>query len=380
MKEVAPLPDAPGTLATARKTYENTSKRIGEYEQEDAVLSLILVTGCAGFIGSKVVDLLLDQGHEVIGIDNLNDAYDPRIIVKRLAEIRDKSGFVFCELDIGHVDFDGQLENSVDPSRLGEIEAVVNLAARAGVRQSVTDPRPYYETNVMGTLNLLEVCRDLGIGKFVLASTSSLYGERGRAGAGGLEIDPFGEDLPSDRPMSPYSASKKAAETLAYAYHQVHGIDVTVPRYFTVYGPAGRPDMSIFRFVKWIREGQPLLLYGDGSQLRDFTYVEDVARGTVLSLKPMGYEIINLGSDRPVAINEVIAKIEDLLDRNADIHSEPPHPADVSATRANIDKARRLLGWEPTTSIEPGLEHTVNWYLENRSWAKDLNVGDAVLE
>ena len=242
----------------------------------------------------------------------------------------------------------------------------MNLAARAGVRQSLKDPWAYYDTNLTGALNLLEVCRKFEVPKFVQASTSSLYGDAPR---------PFQEDQPTDRPLSPYAASKKAAETLCYTYHTLHKLDITVLRYFTVYGPAGRPDMSIFRFIQRIAEGGPVPLYGDGSQERDFTYVDDIAHGTSLALRPVGYEVINLGSDRPVAIRQVITLLEEMLRRTARLERLPPHPTDVPATWANVAKARRLLGWTPKTSLEDGLRNTVRWYEENRSWASAVDLG-----
>jgi len=321
----------------------------------------VLVTGCAGFIGSKVGEVLTRNHHDVLGVDDLNDAYATRLKEWRLSQLQRMSAFTFCRLDITERKVLRELFHSQ------RIQAVINLAARAGVRQSLRNPWVYYETNVMGTLNLLELCRELKIEKFVLASTSSLYGDGAR---------PFQEDQPTDRPLSPYAASKKAAETLCYTYHRLFGMDITVLRYFTVYGPAGRPDMSIFRFIRWISEGEPLVVYGDGSQQRDFTYVDDVANGTLLALEPIGYEVVNIGSDRPVSIQHVIALLEKKLGRTARLERHPPHPADVPATWADIGKARRLLGWEPQTTLEGGLHAAVRWYEENRSWASRIALGD----
>ena len=321
----------------------------------------VLVTGCAGFIGSKVSEVLIRNHHQVVGVDNLNDAYELRLKEWRLSQLQRMPRFTFHRLDITERTM---LPELFDHQR---VEAVINLAARAGVRQSLRNPWVYYETNVTGTLNLLEVCRELKIEKFVLASTSSVY-------AGGER--PFREDQPTDRPLSPYAASKKAAETLCYTYHALFGMDVTVLRYFTVYGPAGRPDMSIFRFIRWISGGESLLIYGDGSQQRDFTYVDDVANGTLLALKPLGYEVVNLGSDRPVSIQHVIRLLENELGRAARLDRHAPHPADVPATWADIGKARRLLGWEPRTSLEEGLRAAVGWYHENHSWASRIALGD----
>lgn len=320
-----------------------------------------LVTGCAGFIGAKVSEALARDGHEVVGVDNLNDAYDVRLKNWRLEQIRRRPGLTVQQIDITH---EGAL------SELGErcqFDAVVNLAARAGVRQSLLTPDVYYGTNVEGTLRLLEFCRARGIPKFVLASTSSLY-------AGGE--CPFREDQSTDRPLSPYAASKKAAETLCYVYHHLYGIDIAVLRYFTVYGPAGRPDMAVFRFVRWLREGEALTVHGDAGQRRDFTYIDDVADATVRALRLTGYQVVNVGSDRPVSLHQVIALLEHETGRQARLEHRPVHPADMPATWADIGKARRILGWEPRTSLEAGLRATVRWYEENRCWASQIAVGD----
>lgn len=321
----------------------------------------VLLTGCAGFIGSKVGEVLVRGGHHVVGIDSLNGSYDTRLKERRLHQLQNTSNFTFRRCDIIHRQTLAQLFQA------HAVDSVINLAARAGVRQSLENPWVYYETNVTGTLNLLELCRTFEICKFIQASTSSLYGDAAR---------PFQEDQPTDHPRSPYAASKKAAETLCYAYHDLYGLDVTVLRYFTVYGPAGRPDMSIFRFVQRIAEGGRVPLYGDGSQERDFTYVDDIARGTLQALRPMGYEIINLGSNRPVTVRHVISLLEEMLRRPARLERRPPHPADVPATWANVAKARRLLGWTPETSLEEGLQNTVRWYQENRAWASEVDLGD----
>ena len=316
-----------------------------------------LVTGSAGFIGARVAEFLLEDGHAVTGIDNLNDSYDVRLKEWRLRRFEGRPGFRFLRQDICDRDGLRRLFRT-------RFDAVINLAARAGVRQSVENPWVYFDTNVTGTLNLLEMCKEHEVPKLVLASTSSLYGASNE--------QPYREDAATDGPLSPYAASKKAAEALCYTYHYLYGLDVTVPRYFTVYGPAGRPDMSLFRFVKWIFEGQPVTVYGDGNQSRDFTYIDDIARGTVACLKPTGYEIVNLGSDRPVVLMENIRLIERLVNKTAKIRFEPRHPADVLATWADISKARRLLGWSPQTDIEDGTGNLVQWYRDNREWARNV--------
>ena len=333
-----------------------------------------LVTGCAGFIASKVTELLLEAGHLVVGVDNLNDAYDPRLKQWRLAQLEPNTNFRFHRVDItDQAALEGLFEVDARSPEADHLEqrpysAVINLAARAGVRTSVENPWVYYQANCDGTLNLLEMCRRFGVRKLLLASTSSLYGEHNPV--------PYREDADTDRPLSPYAASKKAAETLAYSYHYLHGLDVSIPRYFTVYGPAGRPDMSVFRFVRRIAEGEPIVVFGDGTQSRDFTYVSDIARGTIAALKPLGYEVINLGGDRPVKLSAVIEQLAELLGKRPRIEYRPAHPADVPTTWADIDKAARLLDWSPQISLEEGLRRSVAWYRKNRETVLPLELGD----
>ena len=312
-----------------------------------------VVTGAAGFIGSRIAELLLERGDTVIGVDNINDAYAPQLKEWRLAQLQQFSAFHFKRLDITSFDALRELFQQYT------FDAVMNLAARAGVRTSVKNPWIYIETNIIGTLNILELCKEFEIKKLLLASTSSVYGEN--------KI-PFSEDSRTDFQLSPYAASKKGTESLAYTYHYLCGLDITIPRYFTVYGPAGRPDMSIFKFIHHIAEGLPIPVYGDGTQERDFTYVDDIARGSIAALKPVGFEVINLGSDRPVKLNYVIRLIEQFLGKKALIEFQPCHPADISATWADISKAKELLGWYPEAKIEDGIYNTVKWYLDNREW------------
>jgi nucleoside-diphosphate-sugar epimerase len=329
-------------------------------------MACYLVTGCAGFIGGQVAQLLLAEGHTLAGVDNLNAAYDVRLKQWRLNQLREHPRFTFLQLDIADRSALIELFRVQWGERRLPFDAVINLAARAGVRQSVQNPWVYVETNVTGTLNLLELCREYRVPKFVLASTSSLYGQNNPA--------PYREDANTDRPLSPYAASKKAAEALCYTYHYLYGLDVTVLRYFTVYGPAGRPDMSLFRFVRWISEGEPVAIYGDGQQSRDFTYVGDVARGTIAGLRPLGYEVINLGSDRPVVLMNAVRLVENLVGRQAQLDYHDRHPADVLATWADIGKAGILLGWEPQTRFEEGVARLVEWYRANRAWASQIEV------
>jgi len=318
----------------------------------------ILLTGCAGFIGSRVCDLLATRNHEILGIDNLSDSYDVRMKQWRVDNFLTPNAIEWVNTDIGDRDAVMKIINEFHP------DAVINLAARAGVRQSIDDPWAYYQTNVTGTLNLLEGCKEAGTSRFILASTSSVYGAKAL---------PFSEETAIDSLLSPYASSKKAAEDLCRLYNHLTGIDVTVFRFFTVYGPSGRPDMSMFRFVKWIVEEEPLKLNGDGTQQRDFTHVVDVARGVASSLsRSPGFEIINLGSDRPVELNKVINEIESMVGKPADIVHYPLPQTDVIATWANISRARELIDWEPEVELQAGVASVVDWYLENRSWAKDI--------
>jgi UDP-glucuronate 4-epimerase len=329
----------------------------------------VLLTGCAGFIGARVAHLLLDQGHTVVGIDNLNESYDVRLKSWRLDQLTGGERWSFHRGDIADraallVLLETATTENPSQSSRPPFDAVINLAARAGVRQSVSDPASYLRTNIVGTLNLLDFCKEQGVRKFILASTSSLYGANNPC--------PFSEDANTDRPLSSYAASKKGAEVLAFSYHHLHGLDVTVLRYFTVYGPAGRPDMSLFRLVQWISEGRPVTVFGDGTQSRDFTYVDDIARGTVAGLTHLGYEIINLGSNGPFKLNEAIALVEQATSHKANIVYSPSDPSDVRATWANIEKASRLLNWRPQVGFEAGIDRLVRWYRDNRAWAKDI--------
>ncbi|MEM7785222.1 MAG: NAD-dependent epimerase/dehydratase family protein [Planctomycetota bacterium] len=317
-----------------------------------------LVTGCAGFIANRVAHFLLEDGHQVVGIDNVNDYYDVSLKEHRLAKLEGFDNFTFYRED---------LENREVVRKMFEehsFDAIINLAARAGVRYSMENPTVYMTTNAMANLYLLEEMQQRGIKKYVLASTSSLYA--------GQEM-PFVETLAVNTPISPYAASKKSAEMMAHSHHHLYDLDISIVRYFTVYGPAGRPDMCIFRFIKWIDEGTPITLFGDGSQSRDFTFVDDIARGTIAALKPTGYEIINLGGgNQPISLNTIIAKLEDLLGKKAKIENKPFHIADIKTTWADISKADTLLNWKPVVTLDDGLEACVNWHKENLPWSNEI--------
>lgn len=319
----------------------------------------IMVTGVAGFIGAKVAEQLLENENYVIGIDDLSDYYDIRLKEWRLKQLKKYTNFRFYKLEVEN------FQNLQDIFSKNKFDAVINLAARAGVRYSIENPRIYMSTNANGTLNLLELCKFYDVNKFILASTSSLYANQPM---------PFKEDLPVNTPISPYAASKKAAEVMCYTYHYLYGIDITILRYFTVYGPAGRPDMSPFRFIKWIMEGSPLEVFGDGSQQRDFTYIDDIARGTIKALKPLGYEIINLGNNCPHRLSGAINLIEKYTGKKAKFEYKEFHKADMRATWADINKAKNLLDWQPRIDLGEGIKKTVEWAKDNWSWVKDIKL------
>jgi UDP-glucuronate 4-epimerase len=316
-----------------------------------------LVTGAAGFIGARTSELLIKAGHTVVGIDNMNDAYDPRVKEYRLRKLQAIPGFMFHKLDISN-------KSIIDSFKDEKFDGVINLAARAGVRASVKDPWVYVESNMIGTLNMLEICRQTGTKKFIVASTSSIYG--------GDPPYPTPESASSSEPLQPYAASKKGAEAMCHAYHHLYGIDVTVVRFFTVYGPAGRPDLSIFRFVKWISEGQPVHVHGNGEQSRGFTYIDDIARGVIAALRPLNYEVINLGGHEVITINNLIKLIEEVVGRKAIVEYGPPDPADMHSNWADVTKAGELLGWEPQFNMRSGIEKLVEWYNAEREWASQI--------
>lgn len=286
-----------------------------------------LVTGAAGFIGARTSEMLIEQGHTVVGIDNVNDAYDPRMKEFRLKKLQTLSGFKFHRQDISD-------KSCIELFRDEKLDGVIHLAARAGVRFSVENPWVFLESNVMGTLNMLEVCHQYGCKKFVMASTSSIYGEN--------PPYPTPETASSSELMQPYAASKKGAEALAHSYHHLYGIDISILRFFTVYGPAGRPDLAHLRFVQWISEGKPVRINGDGNHSRGFTYIDDIARGAILALKPVGFEVFNLGGHEVITVINLIRLMEDIIGKKADVKYGPPNPADMLTNQADVTKGRNL--------------------------------------
>jgi UDP-glucuronate 4-epimerase len=314
----------------------------------------ILVTGAAGFIGSHTTIRLLKRGDHVVGLDNLNDYYDPARKEANLQEIRATQGgkFDFIKGDIRDRTLLEQLFKD------NKFDAVAHLAAMAGVRVSVEDPWLYYDVNLTGTLNLLHASRDNGKPNFVFASTSSAYGRTERV--------PFVEDDTADRPLAPYPASKRAAELLGFSYHHLFGMDFTAVRFFTVYGPRGRPDMMAYMVLDSMRDGRELALYNGGNMHRDWTYVDDISAGIAAACdKRLGYEIINLGRGEPVLLKDFIDNIEKLSGKKANFVEKPMMDADISYTYADISKAKKLLGYDPKVSVEQGVNRFYEWYVSS---------------
>jgi len=311
--------------------------------------STILVTGAAGFIGSNLCATLLQRGDRVVGVDNFIEAYYPAEH-KRLsiAPLLAHPNLHFVEGDFR----DGALMRQLFEQQRPTL--VAHIGGMAGVRYSIDHPFLYEEINIRGTMVLLELAREFGVANFVYASSSSVYGNN---------PVPFDEAMNTDTPISPYAASKKAAEVMGYSYHAVYGLNFTALRFFTVYGPNGRPDMAVGNFTRHISAGTPLVLYGDGSAGRDYTYVDDNIAGVVAALdRPLGYEIINLGNSQPESTARLIELIERAVGKRAIIDRRPMHPADALNTYADISKARRLLAYEPKTRLEDGVNLFVEWY------------------
>src|SRR5215208_898623 len=313
----------------------------------------VLVTGGAGFIGSHLVARLLAEGRwRVSVVDDFNDFYDPALKRRNVAPHAGREGFALREADIR------------DRAALEEVfkgakfDVVVHLAARAGVRPSLAEPVLYAETNINGTVNLLELAREHGVRQFVFGSSSSVYGEN--------EKVPFAEEDPVNRPISPYAATKAAGELLCHTYSHLFGLRCVCLRFFTVYGARQRPDLAIHKFARLISEGRPIPVFGDGTTRRDYTFVEDIVAGVraAMDYEASDYEVVNLGGSRTVSLSELIALLERELGQRAVIDRQPPQPGDVPQTYADVSKARRLLGYDPRTPIEEGIRRFVEWFKE----------------
>lgn len=314
----------------------------------------ILVTGGAGFIGSHTVRLLLGRGDEVITVDDFNDFYAPARKEKNVVDFLENPSFKLYRGDIRDFTTLKEIFEKEKPDK------IVHLAARAGVRPSIRDPLLYEEVNVKGTLNLLELAKDFAVENFVFGSSSSVYGENKKI--------PFSEEDRVDNPISPYAATKKAGELLCHTYHHLYKLPITGLRFFTVYGPGGRPDMAPYLFTDWIHNGKAIKRFGDGTSKRDYTYVGDIVAGILAALdKNLDYEIINLGNNQTVELSRLIEVIEKLLGKKAEIEELPEQPGDVPITYADIGKAQKLLNYAPGVKIEEGMEKFVNWYLKTLS-------------
>jgi len=312
-------------------------------------MSKILVTGGAGFIGSHLCDRLLSIGKEVLCIDNLNSYYSPQRKVKNIQHNFNKAKFTFITIDIKKKD---HLERVFQRHKISKI---VHLAARAGVRPSIEKPLWYRDTNVSGTLNLLELAKKYDVKQFIFASSSSVYGNNKKI--------PFSEEDIVDQPISPYAASKKAGELFCYTYSHLCNFNVTCLRFFTVYGPRGRPDMIPILYPTNISKGKPIKMFGDGTTKRDYTYVSDIIDGIIAALKkPFKFEIINLGNNKPVQLKYFISLVEKNLKKKAKINKLPIPPGDVDLTFADITKAKKLLNYTPKVSIEEGIKKTIEWF------------------
>jgi len=329
----------------------------------------VLVTGSAGFIGFHLTKRLLDEGDEVFGVDNLNNYYDPTLKQSRLAQLLQRPGFHFRKLDLADQQHTGDLFRGIRPQR------VIHLAAQAGVRYSLTNPHAYVESNLVAFINILEGCRHHAVEHLTYASSSSVYGANAHM--------PFSVHDNVDHPLSIYAATKKANELMAHSYSHLHGLPTTGLRFFTVYGPWGRPDMALFLFTQAILNGQPIQVFNEGRMKRDFTYIDDIVEGIVRvsncvatpnphwnADKPdpgtsnAPYRIYNIGNHHPVELLHLIEVIEDCLGRKANKHLLPMQPGDVPATFADVNDLNRDVGFQPSTSIEEGVRRFVDWYLD----------------
>jgi UDP-glucuronate 4-epimerase len=330
---------------------------------------MILVTGAAGFIGYHVSKRLLERGDRVVGLDNLNPYYDPKLKEARLAQLRPSPGFTFAHVDIADTDSMQELFAEYRPRR------VVHLAAQAGVRYSVTNPYAYIDSNILGFQNILEGCRHGKVEHLVFASTSSVYGANTR--------QPFSEHDGVDHPLSLYAATKKANEVMAHSYAHLYRLPVTGLRFFTVYGPWGRPDMALFKFTRGILASEPIPVFNNGQMIRDFTYIDDIVEGVVriLDVVPVPnpewkadapdpatssapYRIYNIGNNRPVELLQYIAVLEQSLGRKAQLDLLPMQPGDVPSTMADVSELERATGFRPQTTVEEGIAQFVKWYRE----------------
>jgi UDP-glucuronate 4-epimerase len=314
----------------------------------------VLVTGGAGFIGSHLCQRLLREGYEVVCLDNFDPFYDPTIKRSNVEEIQATASEGSFQLVEGDIRDEGLLK---DLFRRSSLDLVIHLAARAGVRPSLQQPLLYEEVNVRGTMNLLEVCREFGVGDFIFGSSSSVYGRNRRI--------PFTEEDRLEAMISPYAVTKRVGELFCYAYHHLYDLNIFCLRFFTVYGPRQRPEMAIHKFTRLIHRGERIPLYGDGTSRRDYTYVDDIIEGIMGAARNLrGYAVFNLGESQTVPLRKLVSLLEQALDKKAEIEALPEQPGDVPITYADITKARRFLGYDPQVGIEEGVERFVSWFQE----------------
>lgn len=307
-----------------------------------------MVTGGAGFIGSPLCEALLRLGHDVVALDAFDDFYDPAVKRQNLEASSQSPRFRLVEGDIRD-------ERLVREVVADGVDVMVHLAARAGVRPSIEQPLLYQDVNIRGTMVLLEACRNAGIGKFIFASSSSVYGNNRKI--------PFAESDNVDYPISPYAATKKAGELICHTYHHLYGLPITCLRFFTVYGPRQRPDLAIHKFARLIDAGKPIPVFGDGSMMRDFTYIDDIVDGVIRSIdRCEGFHIYNLGESQPVSLGDLVTLIEQAMGKKAIIDRQPLQPGDVDRTYADVTLAREQLGYNPSTDMETGLARFIEWF------------------
>jgi len=313
----------------------------------------ILVTGGAGFIGSHVVRNLLRAGHSVAALDDFNDFYNPAIKRENASTFENEAEIIEADICNG--------DRMLDVVAKGQFDSIIHIAARAGVRPSVQNPRAYIETNITGTYNLLEAARQAGVAQFIFASSSSVYGLARKV--------PFSEDLPLPQTLSPYAATKLSGEHLCGNFSHLYGLRVVCLRFFTVYGPAQRPDLAIHKFTDSIYNGRPIQQFGDGTTRRDYTYVDDIVQGVrgALSYRRTPFEIFNLGENQTMTLSDLISAIETALGKKAVIERLPEQEGDMPLTCADIDKARALLGYNPQIKISEGIPRFVEWYLSRQN-------------
>lgn len=309
----------------------------------------ILITGGAGFIGSTLADKLLSDGHHVIVVDNFNSYYDVKLKWQNIASNMNNKRYTLCVADIENK------ESLREIFSANSIDCIVHLAGRAGVRPSIEQPEAYVTSNILGTVHILELMKDFGIKKMIFASSSSVYGN--------CTAEKFSEDLNVREPISQYAATKSSDEQFAYTYSKLYGINVVCLRFFTVYGPRQRPDLAIRKFIELIEQDKPIPLYGDGTTMRDYTYIDDIVEGicSAIAYNKTPYEIINLGGGSPVTLNNMLQTIEKVLGKKAKIEHFPMQKGDVIKTISDISKAKRLLGYLPKTNFEEGIRKFVEW-------------------